>query len=207
MMSSVCKTLAYLLLLFTTALPCRGDDSACERMTRERVYIVRGTAGYWPAIKGMTERVRRLNYEPVVLLPSQLLLEKDRIVKRRKSGEEQGRVLIIGYSLGADAAALLAQGLGKDGIRVDRLILVEAFNHPVITPNVGYCFNIYETRVSDRFTVFRGTPVGESSPCTELWQVNVDDDPELSREVGSVMGHFTIANSPFVQELLVSQLQ
>lgn len=205
-MSSACKTLAHLLFLFAVALPCYGDDSGCV-MPRERVYIVRGTAGYWPAIRGMVDRVRCQNYEPVVLLPSQLLFEKDRIVERRRSGEEQGRVLIIGYSLGADGAALLARGLGREGIRVDRLMLIEGFQHPAISPNVEYCFNIYESRMSDRFTVFRGTAVSEISPHTRLWEINVAEHPELSGQVGGVLGHFTMANSPFVQDLIVSQLQ
>ena len=204
-MSSICKSFAQVLLLFAWALPCYGDDSECV-MPRERVYIVRGVAGYWPAVDDMAKRVHCQNFEPVVLYSWQLIFEKDRIVKRRKSGEEQGRMLIIGYSMGAEAAALLAKGLGDEGIRVDRLLLIEPFNYPLIAPNVDYCCNIYEPRKTDRYTPFRGTPVGEVSCCTQLCEINIADHDELSKRVGGV-GHFKIANTSCVQNLIVSQLR
>ncbi len=114
-------------------------------------------------------------------------------------------MLIIGYSLGAEAAALLAQGLGEEGIRVDRLLLIEPFNAPEITSNVDYCFNIYEPRSTDRWTAFRGTSVGEVSARTTLVQINIDEHCDLNKQVGD-LNHFQIANSPLIQDLVVSQL-
>lgn len=196
----------WLFLLFVAGALLADRAAAVEPPPPQRVYIFRGAAGYWPGVHDMAERVRKQGFEPVVCRSAQLYWIKSQIVKRRQTGEETGPLLIIGYSLGAETAVKLAQGLDREGIKVDGLLLIEPYNHPKIPPNVDYCFNFFESRKSDRWFIFRGTPVSEVTSKTSLLEVDVAKDEKFSAEMG-FLNHFNIQDDPRVQDLVAGQLR
>lgn len=184
---------------------CDSAGSVCCQMpVCNRVYIIRGAAGWWPAMHTMLARLRRHGYEPDVYLFSGVNHAVDNLVARRRRGEEVGPVRIIGYSLGGHGAANMAAQLYERGVIVDRLLLVECFSNTTITPNVRRCFNLYETRWSDEWNIFRGTPVERACCRTQLVNINVAEDPNWRRQKSR--NHFTMADDTRVQQTLVHLL-
>ncbi len=181
-----------------------GCDGCCPQPVCNRVYIIRGAAGWWPAIHTFLARLRRHGYEPEVYYFAGVNLAVDRLVERRRSGEEAGPVRIVGYSLGGHGAHNMASQLNDRGVIVDRLLLVECFSNPTLTPNVRCCFNLYETRSTDGWNIFRGTPVYRESPGTRLVNINVATEPGWTGLKSR--NHFTMADDPRVHKVLVHLL-
>ncbi len=181
-----------------------GCDGCCPQPVCNRVYIIRGAAGWWPAIHTFLARLRRHGYEPEVCHFAGINHAVDRLVERRRCGEEAGPVRIVGYSLGGHGAHNMASQLNDRGIIVDRLLLVECFSNPTITSNVRCCFNLYETRSTDGWNIFRGTPVCCESCGTRLVNINVATEPGW---IGlKSRNHFTMADDTRVHKTLVHLL-
>lgn len=182
----------------------RHDDCCGRRPVCNRVYVIRGAVGWWPAIHTFLARLRRHGYEPDVYMFGGVNCAVDNLIERRRCGEEAGPVRIIGYSLGGHGAFNMARQLKERGVIVDRLLLVECFSNPTITSNVRYCFNIYETRKSDSWLIFRGTPVNRESWDTQL--VNIDVAVEPAWREQKSRNHFTMADDTRVQQTLIHLL-
>ena len=182
-----------------------ADDGQCaSQPVCNRVYVIRGAAGWWPMLHKMEERLRRAEYEPDVYHFCQVNDAVDNLIERRRCGTEVGPVRIIGYSLGAHGAYNMAMQVKPYGICVDRLLLIECFSYPTITSNVRCCLNIYETRRTDGWNIFRGTPVLRESCDTQLVNLNVATNPRW-KNVRSC-NHFTMADNARVQNTVVHLL-
>ena len=127
-----------------------------------------------------------------------------KITADREQGVKTGPLVISGHSWGADDAVRLARRLGKNGVPVDGLVLVDPTTPPKIPPNVQLCVNFYRSRPStDWMPWLRGVAVEAESPSTEI--VNVDlRTSEAHSDIGGKVNHFTIEANPEVQELVVS---
>lgn len=193
-------------LLLSILLISQSNCCFAEEPSGIPVYIFRGAAGYWPGVKQMASRVQEEGFDPVVCRCSEMFRIKSQIVKQQRAGIPGVPVLIIGYSAGAETAVKLTQGLEKEGIRVDGLWLIEAYKFPSIPSNVDYCFNLFESRPSDRWFIFRGTPVSQVTSNTSLLEIDVAKDERFAQEFGG-HNHFTIQDDDRIQKLIARQLQ
>jgi pimeloyl-ACP methyl ester carboxylesterase len=76
-------------------------------------------------------------------------------------------VVISGHSYGADNSIRLARALGKRGVAVDALVLVDPTTPPKIPANVRRCVNIYRSQPStDWMPWLRGVAVEGEDPST-----------------------------------------
>ncbi|MEZ6052659.1 MAG: hypothetical protein R3C02_14935 [Planctomycetaceae bacterium] len=198
--------LAIGLAFSATTSQADAGNTTCQlrRPVCNRVYVIRGAAGWWPKIHTMIDRLKRAGYEPDVYLFAQVNHAVDNLIERRRCGEEAGPVRIIGYSLGGHGAYNMAMQLKPYGICVDRLLLIECFSNPTITSNVRCCLNIYETRSTDNWLIFRGTPVQRESCRTHLVNLNVATHPGWRKQRDC--NHFTMADSDRVQNTVVHLL-
>jgi len=168
----------------------------------QRVYIFRGVGGYWPRARGMAKEMSCRGYCPDIYCS----LDATRLTKallKEKAEGKCGPINLIGYSFGASAAVRMAECLGEHGIPVDRLVIVECFDHPVIPENVIRCVNIYETRCMDKFTPFRGTPAAAASAQTYLTDIDIACDDAWGPF--RLNNHFTMATDPRIQRFIAMQ--
>jgi hypothetical protein len=153
----------------------------------------------------MGERLRQHGYDPVIRFSWQMHLTMNQMLRRRECGAEAGPLRIVAYSMGTHAACEMCRELQRIGMPVDRLVLLECFTYPTIPGNVRYCFNLYESRPSDNWFIFRGTPVTCESRGTRLVSIDVTHDPQwaMVRECN----HFYVCENAIVQETMCRQLQ
>lgn len=200
--------LLFAVVMLTAFMPASrvdaGENEEYGCRVCNRVYVIRGAAGWWPMLHKMVERLERAGYEPDVYHFCQVNHAVDNLIERRRCGKESGPVRIIGYSLGAHGAYNMAMQLKPYGICVDRLLLIECFSNPTITSNVRCCLNLYETRRTDAWNIFRGTPVIRESHRTRLVNLNVATHPKW-KNVRSC-NHFTMADHARVQNTVVHLL-
>ncbi|MGD9857356.1 MAG: hypothetical protein AB7U20_20630, partial [Planctomycetaceae bacterium] len=64
---------------------CIGvGEACCPQPVCNRVYIIRGAVGWWPAMHTMLARLRRYGYDPDVYLFGGVNLAVDNLVQRRR---------------------------------------------------------------------------------------------------------------------------
>jgi pimeloyl-ACP methyl ester carboxylesterase len=115
-------------------------------------------------------------------------------------------VVISGHSYGADNSIRLARALGKRGVAVDALVLVDPTTPPKIPANVRRCVNIYRSQPStDWMPWLRGVAVEGEDPSTLIINRDLrmsDENAELSDEVN----HFNIEDNPAIQQMVVEEI-
>ena len=167
------------------------------------VVVIRGLMGYWPGCERLTTQLRAHGYRPWVYRTAVPLILANQIAARRAHGSMSGSLCIVGYSMGADQAIATAKHLEHMGVRVDRLVLFEPTLPGKIPSNVGYCFNLYESRpLTDWLPVFRGIRVAPVNAATPVVNYDVASESEtLARE-----NHFTIATQEQAQRLAIGEI-
>ncbi len=86
-----------------------------------------------------------------------------------------GPLILVGHSWGADDQVRIARSLGNHGIRVDLLLLIDPVTPPKIPVNVVRCIDIYKSHpATDWFPAWRGVPVTAVNPLwTKLTNINL----------------------------------
>ncbi len=190
-----------LILAWTGVSTATGNDECVPACSRAEVYIFRGVVGYWPHVSELVDRMSSRGYCPHVHCSCEVPSLTSAVVTQQG---ERGPIYLIGYSYGASAAVRMARDLLAQGIFVDRMFLIECYDHPEIPPNVRYCVNIYESRPLDRLTPFRGTPALAVDPsATKLIDIDIACDPQWQDTRKN--NHFTMADDPEVQEFAAQQ--
>lgn len=131
----------------------------------------------------------------------------DHIIRAEEAGELRRPLVLGGHSLGADKALKLADKLGRAGIVVDYVVLLDATNPPKVPSNVRRCHNIFLSHpATDWFPAFRGIAVKAESEETELINFNVRDaeDGPL-KDID--FNHFDIESDPDIQALMVELIR
>jgi len=166
------------------------------------VVVIRGFSGYWPGCDNYCRRVRSYHeYVTTYNTGLEARINTEEIAAEMQSGR-WSQLRIVGYSTGADAAIEVARGLNQYGIRVERLVLIEPTNPSTIPGNVGYCYNIYESRPrTDWLPVFRGTRVQRESRRTAL----INYDVAGTRRSLTRLNHFDFSADPQVQAIAAFQ--
>lgn len=126
-----------------------------------------------------------------------------RIEKLEEAGELRRPLVLSGHSLGADKALLLADALGRRGIEVDYVLLLDATNPRSVPANVKVCHNIYLSHPgTDWIPAFRGIAVRVESEETELINYDVRYSTQQTLSNGD-FDHFDIEADPEVQQLMI----
>ncbi len=91
-----------------------------------------------------------------------------------------GPLILVGHSWGADDQVRIARSLGNHGVRVDLLLLIDPVTPPKIPTNVVRCIDIYKSHpLTDWFPAWRGVPVTAVNPAwTRLTNINLRTTPE-----------------------------
>ncbi len=91
-----------------------------------------------------------------------------------------GPLILVGHSWGADDQVRIARSLGHHGIKVDLLLLIDPVTPPHIPVNVVRCIDIYKSHpLTDWFPAWRGVPVTAVNPAlTKLTNINLRTTPE-----------------------------
>jgi len=169
-----------------------------------RAIVVRGLCGYFPGALHLAHRLDDAGLETAVIFGK----EAPGVACALSSiagGCDEGPLVIVGYSLGANEAIHLCRALEDDGIPVDSLILIECPYRDTIPSNVARCVNIYRSRpAKDWIPMFRGLPVRTESSQTAL--SNVDVRRNCLRHEPLTHSHFTICADAAVHDLVLSEV-
>lgn len=188
------------------ALSCGGciSPGPIGSETRPNVYVLRGTAGYFPNLAEFEDRLVEEGTCPTVAYPDAKGTIAERIIGGRNRGRLTGPIVIVGYSAGANAAVALSERLGERGIDVDKLVLVEASNSKRVPNNVHACLNIYKSQPwGEIVPVFAGRPIEAAGPATDLvnYDVREFNDGRFDWD-----NRLTLAANPHVQDLMIEEV-
>jgi thioesterase domain-containing protein len=126
------------------------------------------------------------------------------IADERQAGRLDGPIVVMGYSLGANTAILLAERLAERGVELDKLVLLECSYADEVPSNVRECFNIYKSHPwTDWFPLFRGIPLEAESDQTQMVNYDLRDaDPATGRW----HHHLTACANRRIHEIIVDEI-
>jgi pimeloyl-ACP methyl ester carboxylesterase len=114
-----------------------------------------------------------------------------------------GPLILYGHSWGADDQIRVARALGRRGISVQLLVLVDPVTPPRIPPNVQRCIDIYKSHPdTDWMPIWRGVPV----KVKDVYRTRLTDINLRYADVGfptKNLTHATIIDSPGVQKMML----
>jgi pimeloyl-ACP methyl ester carboxylesterase len=113
----------------------------------------------------------------------------DQAAAKYKAGTE-GPIIIIGHSLGADAAMEMAAYLGRRGVPVALVVLFDGTDASSASSNVGRVLNLTKHYYVSRGPGFRGSISNvDLSNDADIDHLNIDKSPRLhARVIGEVLG-------------------
>lgn len=169
------------------------------------LYAMRGFLGIFST--GMDLLVNKLNSRHIVA--SAAVADEARYAVRKFllresiAGRLTGPLILVGHSWGADDQVRIARALGRAGIKVNLLLLIDPVTPPPIPANVIRCVDIYKSHpLTDWLPVWRGVADDAHNPAvTDLTVINlrtakVDFDT-------SVVNHINISAVPGVQKMMI----
>lgn len=169
-----------------------------------RAIVIRGLCGYFPGAVHLADRLDDAGLETSVIFCKEAPGVACALSSIQGACDE-GPLMIVGYSLGANEAIRLCRALGDDGIVVDSLILIECPYRDTIPPNVAKCVNIYRSRPrKDWIPMFRGLPL--RNECGTTAMRNVDVRRNCLRHVPLTHSHFTICGAPEIHDLVLEEV-
>jgi pimeloyl-ACP methyl ester carboxylesterase len=140
-----------LLVAMATLLPMSFSDRSgsldtAEAATSKRghVYLFRGLANIFSL--GMDELADKLSAKGIresVINHSVWPKLADEIIVEYKSNKRLAPIVIVGHSLGGNAALLMAAKLGEAKVPVRLLVIFDATNARPVTANVREAINFY----------------------------------------------------------------
>jgi hypothetical protein len=199
-------TLALILTFFLSSAAFAQNCVAVHSPDcRQEIVLVRGAAGYWPGVGDFAEDLKKHGFTTRTVYGATYALEARRIAKELQSGRRTSPVTIVGYSSGADYACRMCSSLESRGVRVSTLILIESTFGTAVPGNVDLCLNLYESRPNtDWMPIFRGVPVPATGAGTQLVNMDVHSDPNLTWL--AQYNHFTIPNGARLHGMLSDAL-
>jgi pimeloyl-ACP methyl ester carboxylesterase len=164
-----------------------------QRGANQAVYLIKGLAGFQSGIDVMAERLQRRGIAPRIFTHSDPDGATNDIVKRYRAGL-RAPVIIVGYSLGADAAGLIARQLHQHRVPVALLILFGPVADVPVTPNVARAINHYQST-----SAWRGRMVpAAGARGGSLRNLDHDKEPDIN--------HLTIVRAERYQQQTISNI-
>jgi hypothetical protein len=158
-----------------------------------QIFLLKGFADVFSSgMDALAEKLRRRGIAARVASHSSSDTLADEVASRYKAGA-RGPVIIVGHSLGADAAATMARRLNDSKIPVALVIAYGPTASQEITPNVARAINYFQTSGSWRGQ-FRPAPGFHGS----LVNINLDNAADIN--------HFNIDKIDRLHSQSISQI-
>lgn len=178
----------------------RRDMSTISH-TKGEVYTMRGGLGGIFS-KGMNSLEDKLENNFHIYASSTVWFKGSElthaIIRNYRIQKEQGPIILVGHSLGANEQIQVARDLGRAHIPVALLITVDAVIPATISPNVERVLNIYKPSFVPLFSGL--TLKAADSSHTHVDNVNI------TKIQGANANHFTIDSNKIVQKLMLEQI-
>lgn len=167
------------------------------------VHIFRGLAGVLPGGKALQERLEDHEISSTIWWNANASSAARNILDRRTKGDRSA-VVLMGYAVGGGGTKRVAEILGRNGVNVDALILIDPSFFEPVPPNVETCFVAHRPEVWQKWnSIMRGNPVRAESGETEVIQVNLTEADGEGALAGE--SHITITGNEWVQGILVRE--
>lgn len=192
-------------------LPARGQEPSASDAPapavmcgQAHVEIFRGLGGYMPGVDCWQQRLAACGISSTVWRDCYCHQVARRILERRAQGD-LGPIVLMAYATGGGSARQVALDLGKHGVCIDAIILLEPSFFEPVPRNVRFCFAAYKPEPLQMWnSLMRGNPIRvESTTDTVAQRVNLKE----IAPPGALRGenHLTITANAWVQDLLVEQ--
>lgn len=186
------------------------DTSA--RKDRPRVgyvYCMRGWLGIFSeGMDALAEKIDTQVGAPAVSIANEEWVKlRDWLVEKKKSGElEEGPLVLLGHSYGADDMIRTSKHLQEQGIAVDLLVLLDPVTPPAVPNNVKRVYCLYFSHpLTDPLPWWRGVPATVEDPATPLTNIDL-----RVTDVGfdtSMINHPNIEKIEGVHNLVMEQIK
>lgn len=127
-----------------------------------RVFLLRGLADvYSLGLNDVQARLAGMGVDATAMSGPQWPLLVEQLVAEAGAGPPDKQLVLVGHSFGADQAIDVARALERYGIRIRKLVLLEATLPAAVPANVEECVHFYQpTIIGDLFpNSFAGNPV------------------------------------------------
>jgi hypothetical protein len=153
--------------------PARAGSS--QRGANQAVYLIKGLAGFQSPVDVLAGKMERRGIVPRMYTHANPDGATNDIVKRYKAGL-RAPVVLVGYSLGADAAGLIARQLHQHRVPVALLITFGPVADVPVTPNVARAINHYQSSSAWRGRMVRAAGARGGS----LQNLDHDREPDVN---------------------------
>lgn len=161
--------------------------------TNAQIYLLRGLANVFSfGMDEMGDKLRAQGFRPRVINHRGWQGAADRMAAYYRMGRTSP-IIIIGHSLGANAAARMAQRLNSKGVPVAYLVTFDPTERITVPNNVEYFANFYQNNGFGRTASF--------SPSRHKQKVNIN----LTSSPG--MSHTNIDQSRRLQDIVIARIR
>jgi thioesterase domain-containing protein len=168
------------------------------------VVVVHSSIGYWPGCHEFVDDLNSRGVRTGLIRGWEVNHAAQQIAAAQHSRSRTGPLVLVGYGRGANDALRLTRRLQKEGIGVDKLVLMEAAVHESIPANVESCLNIYRPSITEEWTPLKAQAVTVESAATELVNYNIrfhDEGPD-----SSLLTHFAVGRNPAAMGLVTEHV-
>jgi hypothetical protein len=124
------------------------------------VYLIRGLIGLFSfGIDEFGETINQNGVRAHVFQQDQNTKIAKAVVESYRGVKNPEPLIIVGHSLGADDAIMIAREAKKAGIWVDMIVTMDAVNPLEVPDNVGVVYNYYQPSIFDKMGMLRGVPL------------------------------------------------
>jgi hypothetical protein len=163
-----------------------------QRGANQAVYLIKGLAGFQTGVDVLGEKLLRRGIVPRFGTHGFSDSTADEIIKRYKGGL-RAPIILVGYSLGADAAGSIARRLNEHRIPVALLVIFGPVADVPVTPNVARAITYYQSS-----SAWRGKMIPAAGFRGSLRNVNLDNEPGIN--------HFTIVSADRYQTQTIASI-
>ena len=148
--------------------------AAKPKAPTEGVYLIKGLAGFQTGVVELGAKLEKRGINPRIESHSDSTSVSEAIARRYKSGV-RAPIVLVGYSLGADAIASMARELNAQKVPVALLISFAPMHDQPIPGNVRRAINYYQST-----SAWRGKYVAGNGFHGTLSNVNLDKDTSIN---------------------------
>jgi hypothetical protein len=150
------------------------SPAAKPKPPTEGVYLIKGLAGFQTGVVELGAKLQKRGINPRIESHADSTAVSDAIAKRYKSGIH-APIVLVGYSLGADAIASMARELNAQKVPVALLISFAPMYDQPIPGNVRRAINYYQST-----SAWRGKYVPGNGFHGALTNINLDKDASIN---------------------------